>query len=113
MEGQVTKTRTCQEADEVLHGHFITPVIDLDVIPVQIKTLSGVGVHVARKFIAVVASCVIREHKDDVGVWNTETFYRTVPVSRLVSKCWRGVRSSLAAYIPRALAICYERAISV
>jgi hypothetical protein len=98
--------KTCQETDEVLHGHFVTPVIDFDVIPVQIEALSGVGVHVSGKFVAVVTSCVIREHKDDIGVWNTESFYGAIPVGggSLVSA---GKQFSSMAYIPRALAICY------
>ena len=75
-----TQGETCQETNEVLHGHFVTPVIDFDIIPVKIEALSGVGVHVSGEFVAVVASCVVCEHKDDIGVWNTEPFHGAIPV---------------------------------
>ena len=86
--GKKTRTSTCKETDKVLHSYFVTPVIDFDVIPIQIEALSWVGVHVTREFVTVVTSCVIRKHEDDIGVRDTETFYCSIPEDRLLSKSW-------------------------
>jgi hypothetical protein len=104
--GAGTWYKTCQETDEVLHGYFVTPVIDLDIIPIQIEALPGIGVHVSGKFVAVVTSCVICEHKDDIGVRNPKSFYGAIPVG---GGCLMSAdkQFSSMAYIPRALAICY------
>ena len=82
---------TCKETDKVLHGYFVTTVVDFDVIPVEIEALARVGVYVSGEFVAVIAGCIVREHEDYVGVWNTESFDCAVPVSWLFSKCCRTV----------------------
>lgn len=89
--GQKTRRSTCKETDKVLHGYFVTSVIYFDVIPIQIEALSWVGVYVAREFVTVVASCVIRKHEDNIGVRDTETFYCSIPEDRLLNKCWRRI----------------------
>ena len=102
---------TCQETDKVLHSHFVTPVIDFDIVPIQIEVLSRIGVHVSGEFVAVVASRVIREHEDDVGVWDAQSLYGAIPVR---FGQWVLAKSSpRCPHIPRALAICYGRELSL
>lgn len=58
----------CQQANEILHRHLISPVIDLDIIAIKIECAVRVIVYRAGKRVARVARHVVRQHEDDLRV---------------------------------------------
>lgn len=71
---------TGKDAEEVLDGHLIPPIVHLDVVAVEIEVAPPVGVHAAREGVAGVAGSVVGEHEDDVGVGDAEALDGAVPV---------------------------------
>lgn len=67
-----------KEADEGFDGDFVAAVVDLDVVAVEIEGAVGVVVDGAGEGVAGVAGHVVREHEDDLGVWDAEAFYGAV-----------------------------------
>lgn len=66
--GTNRRIRTCQDANKVLHGHFISPIVHFDVVSVQVKVTSGGRIDTSRELVSRVARCIIGEHKDDIRV---------------------------------------------
>ena len=60
------------QPDEILHRDLVTPVVDLDVVPVQVQGAVGVVEDGAGEGVARVARHVVREHEDDLRVWDAE-----------------------------------------
>lgn len=67
-----------QQAYEVLDRDFVPAIVDLDVVAVEVDSAVGVGVHGAGERITRVACHVVRQHEDDLGVWNAEALHGAV-----------------------------------
>ena len=72
--GELGRQAVGQEADEVLDRDFVAPVIDFDVVAVEIEGAVGVVVDGAGEGVAGVAGHVVGEHEDDLRVWDPEPF---------------------------------------
>lgn len=72
--------RTCEQPNEILHGHLVATIIDFDVVAVEVEVPPRFGVNAPREFVARITRDVIGEHEDDVGVGDPETLYGTVPM---------------------------------
>lgn len=53
---------TRQNPDKVLDSNFVTSVIDLNVVSVQVKSSSWIRVHAAGELVPRVTCSVIRKH---------------------------------------------------
>ena len=67
-----------EKADEVFDCYFVAAVVDFDVVAVEIEGAVGVVVDGAGEGVAGVAGHVVREHEDDLRVWDAEAFDGTV-----------------------------------
>jgi hypothetical protein len=68
----------CHEPDEVLDCDFVSPVVHLDVVAVQVQGSVCVVVDGAGEGVARVACHVVRQHEDNLRVGNPETLDGTV-----------------------------------
>jgi hypothetical protein len=60
------------EADEVFHCNLIPSVVHLDVVSVQVKGAIGVVEDGSREGVARVTGHVVRQHEDNLRVWDAE-----------------------------------------
>jgi hypothetical protein len=60
------------EPDEILHGDLVPPIVDLDVVSVQVKRAIGVVEDGAGEGVARVAGHVVGQHEDDLRVRDPE-----------------------------------------
>lgn len=63
-----------EQPDEVLDRDFVAPVIDLDVVAVEIQGAVGVVVDGAGECVPRVAGHVVGEHEEDLRVRDAEAF---------------------------------------
>jgi hypothetical protein len=57
---------TCQETDKVLNGNFVSSVVNLDVLAVEIQVSASVVVDCGREDVTRVAGDIIGQHHDDI-----------------------------------------------
>jgi len=84
---------TCQHSQETLNIHLVPPIIHLDAhrlvlsrrlrihpTSVQVELFPRIGIDGRWVPVARVTGDVVSEHEDDSGVWDSESFDRSVPV---------------------------------
>lgn len=67
-----------QEANKVLNGNLVAPIVDLDVVAVQVDGAVGIGIDGTREGVAWVAGHVVGQHQDDLAVGDAQTLDGTV-----------------------------------
>lgn len=60
------------EPDKVLHRNLIPSIVHLNIISIQIKRAIGVVEDSSREGVARVACHIVRQHEDDLRIWNPE-----------------------------------------
>jgi hypothetical protein len=70
---------TCEQPNEVLHGHFVATIVYFDVIAVEVQMTTRFGVYAPGEFVARVTRDVIGEHENDIRVGDPETLYGAIP----------------------------------
>lgn len=98
--------RTRQHSYEVLDSNFISTIVHLYIITIQIEMTPRVRVHTSREFVPRVTRRIICEHEDDIGVRDAETFHCAIPALRQPAA---SPQQNNTTNIPSALAICCPR----
>lgn len=71
---------SCQKSDEVLDIYFISTIVNLNVLSVEVDGVRLGRVNSGGKLVSGIACDVVCEHENDIRVRNTETFYGPVPI---------------------------------
>lgn len=81
--------RTGEQAEKALDADLVVPVVDLDLIAVEVEVSTRVGKHLACDRIARIAGNIVRQHQDDVAVWDAQALDSTIPAD---GRKWRSIR---------------------
>lgn len=97
---------TCKYPQEILNGNFITAVVHLDIVSVQIKITALICIHATGKLIPRVTGCIVGQHKNDVRIRYTKSFDRAVPAENSNLRQLVSRSQTETSHIPSALAMC-------
>lgn len=67
-----------QQTDKVLDRNLVATIVDLNVVAIEIDSAIRVAVDGSGEGVAGVASHVVGEHQDDLGVGDAEALYGSV-----------------------------------
>jgi hypothetical protein len=69
---------TCEDTEKILNSHFVTSVVDFDVITIQVQIPLCTVKHSTWIFVPSITGSVIGQHQDNVGVGNTQPLHGTI-----------------------------------
>ena len=95
---------TSQHSQEVLDRHFVSAVVHFDVVTVEVQLTTCIGVDASGEFVARIAGGVVREHENNIRIWDSQPLDGSVPSSVIQTA---GHQVDLKSYMPSAFAMCY------
>jgi len=99
-----SRALTGQQPQEILHRDFVSTIVDLDVLAIEIERVAAIREHAPGEVVARIAGRVVGEHEDDVRVGYAEAFHSSIPALLLFRRghtIWDGHLRECCAHSQR------------
>ena len=70
---------TCEDPNKVLYRNLVATIINFNIVAIEIQMSTSIGVHASRKLVSKVTRRIIREHENNIGIWNAQSFDSSIP----------------------------------